>query len=299
MNRSTGMISLRHVQACLLILFTPAAALAHNGVGPTGGFASGFAHPLLGLDHFCAMIAVGLWATQRGGRAIWLVPACIRNRRDGRRHNGRWRRSRFRFVEPAIIASVLVLGVLVAAAAQLPLVASILLVGLFAFFHGYAHGSELPSSAAATTYAVGFIASTVLLHICGIALGLSASDSGQLSSFATWAARRCLRLVLSVRVAARRLEPPQRQPAVDVEHVAGGVGEVAAGEHGDGPADVFRFAPAVFDREAVRDQPVVFLGDRGAHVGVDDARAALRRRRCRTRRADGPRAAWPSRCRPC
>jgi urease accessory protein len=122
----------------------PALAQAHPQIGNSAGFARGLAHPMSGSDHICAMIAVGLWAAQRGDRALWLVPLVFVLAMTIGGILGMAAIS-LPFVEPGIAASVLVLGILIAAAVRLPLIASVLLVGLFALFHGHAHGSEMPS----------------------------------------------------------------------------------------------------------------------------------------------------------
>ena len=160
----------------MLLLF-PSMAYAHTGVGETSGFYNGVIHPVTGLDHICAMVAVGLWAAQRGGKAIWLVPLTFVSVMAIGGWLGMIGRS-IPFVEQGIVASVLILGVLIATAVRLPLVVSVLIVGLFALFHGHAHGAEMPDSASGLLYGLGFIFSTVLLHLCGIALGLSAQRFG-------------------------------------------------------------------------------------------------------------------------
>jgi len=140
--------------------------------GHTHGFENGLLHPLTGLDHLCAMVAVGLWAAQRGGRALWLVPLTFVSvmiiggilGTDG---------INVPYVEQGIAASVLVLGIFVAAAIRLPLAASMAIVGLFAMFHGYAHGAETPESASGFVYGIGFVVATATLHLCGIALGIT------------------------------------------------------------------------------------------------------------------------------
>jgi urease accessory protein len=158
----------------LLIFSLPSLAQAHPGPpGHTHGFANGLLHPITGLDHICAMVAVGLWAAQRGGRALWLVPATfvsvmIVGGILGMGHAG------VPYVEQGIAASVLILGILIAAAARLPLAASAAIVGLFALFHGYAHGAEMPETASGLAYGVGFVIATASLHLCGIGLGLFA-----------------------------------------------------------------------------------------------------------------------------
>jgi urease accessory protein len=148
----------------------PAFAYAHVGVGQVGGFGHGISHPFLGLDHVCAMVAVGLWAAQMGGRSMWAVPltfvsVMVMGGALGMLGIG------LPFVEHGIILSVLMLGVLVAAAIRLPLWLSSCMVGIFALFHGYAHGAEMPESATAMTYAFGFMLSTATLHVIGILFG--------------------------------------------------------------------------------------------------------------------------------
>jgi urease accessory protein len=160
------------------IFLLPALAQAHPGIpGHTHGLANGLLHPLTGLDHICAMVAVGLWAAQRGGRALWLVPSVFVSVMILGGALGMAAVS-VPFVEPGIAASVLVLGVLVAAAVRLPLAASALLVGTFALFHGYAHGAEMPASASGAAYCLGFVAVTACLHVLGIGLGLLAQRFG-------------------------------------------------------------------------------------------------------------------------
>jgi urease accessory protein len=167
--------------ACLLLL--PSMAQAHSGIGSTFGFFDGVAHPLSGIDHICAMVGVGIWAAQRGGRAIWLVPLgfAIVMLVGGLLGMAR---VFVPFIEPGIIASVVILGLLVASAARLPLVASACLVGLFALFHGHAHGTEMPMTAAELSYGAGFLASTIVLHGCGIGLCVAANKSN-----AAWVSR--------------------------------------------------------------------------------------------------------------
>ena len=160
-----------------IFLQLPALAQANPQIGPSTGFTSVLAHPLTGLDHICAMIAVGLWAAQRGGRALWLVPLTFVSIMTiggivGAAKIG------IPFVEPGIAASVLVLGLLIAAAIQLPLWASMLLVGLFAFCHGHAHGWEMPVVASGILFGLGFIVSTIILHACGVGIGLAAKRGG-------------------------------------------------------------------------------------------------------------------------
>lgn len=147
-------------------------ALAHTGTGYGGGFVSGFTHPILGWDHVAAMVAVGLWGAFLGTPAIWLLPVV------------------FPLVmalgavlgilgipvpaiETGIALSAVVLGLMIVLAARPPLWVSAVLVGAFAIFHGYAHGTELPATANAFAFAVGFVIATGLLHLIGIGFGLA------------------------------------------------------------------------------------------------------------------------------
>jgi urease accessory protein len=154
------------------ILLLPSLAHAHVGVGETGGFLHGMGHPLSGLDHICAMVAVGLWASQMGGRAIWAVPLTFVGVMALAGALGMFG-FRVPFVETGIVVSVLTLGVLIAAAVRLPLSSSMIIVGLFAIFHGYAHGAEMPETASGLACAAGFVAATAFLHACGIGLGIA------------------------------------------------------------------------------------------------------------------------------
>ncbi|WP_299235776.1 HupE/UreJ family protein [uncultured Halomonas sp.] len=154
--------------AALLLL--PALAYAHVGSGYSGGMAQGFLHPWMGIDHMAAMLAVGLWAAQRGGRAIWVVPVSFMTVMLLGGAIG-MAGVALPWVEPGIVASVLVLGLLVAASVRLPLLASGGLVGLFAVFHGHAHGTEMPAMASGLAYGIGFVIATAALHGCGVGLG--------------------------------------------------------------------------------------------------------------------------------
>ena len=157
--------------ASIAVILAPSSAFAHTGVGPAHDLLHGLAHPLTGLDHILAMFAVGLWAAQRGGRAIWFVPltfVLVMTLGGALGMSG----ISFPFVEQGIVLSVIILGVLVAAAIRLPLPISAGIVGLFALVHGYAHGAEIPSSASGFSYALGFAAATALLHVAGIGFGI-------------------------------------------------------------------------------------------------------------------------------
>jgi len=149
---------------------TTAPAFAHLNPDEHGSFMAGFSHPLFGLDHILVMVAVGLWAAQIGGKALWAVPAAFVTTMAigfGLALAG----IDLPFVEPAILASVVALGLLVAMAVRLDTVMSAAIVAVFALFHGHAHGGEL-GSAGALSFGVGFVIATALLHGSGIALGL-------------------------------------------------------------------------------------------------------------------------------
>ena len=155
----------------ILFFFLPVIALAHTGIGETAGFMHGFTHPIGGADHLLAMTAVGLWAAQIGGRALWAVPfafvaAMILGGTLG------FSGVLLPFIEEGILISVLILGVLIAGAFKLPLTYSVLVVGFFAIFHGYAHGAEMPLSTGAASYTAGFALATAALHLAGMGLGI-------------------------------------------------------------------------------------------------------------------------------
>lgn len=154
----------------VLFLFLPSIALAHIGVGQTTGFMHGFGHPVAGADHVLAMVAVGIWAAQIGGRALWVIPCSFIGVMVFGGVLGYIGVS-VPFVEEGILVSILVLGVLIAGTFKFPLIYSSFLVGIFAIFHGHAHGSEMPASISAASYAVGFALATAILHIGGIGLG--------------------------------------------------------------------------------------------------------------------------------
>jgi urease accessory protein len=157
--------------ATIAVVIGPRSAFAHTGVGPAHDLLHGLEHPLTGLDHILAMFAVGLWAAQRGGRAIWFVPltfVLVMTLGGALGMSG----ISLPFVEQGIVLSVVILGVLVAAAVRLPLPVSAGIVGLFALVHGYAHGTEIPPAASGLSYALGFAVATALLHAAGISFGL-------------------------------------------------------------------------------------------------------------------------------
>lgn len=160
----------RTALAALALVAATVPAFAHPGAGEHGSFTAGLLHPLFGLDHVLAMVAVGLWAAQIGGRAVWIVPAAFVGTMGAGFLLG-LSGATLPFVEPAIAASVVVLGLLIAMAVRLPAAAGAAVAGLFALFHGYAHASEL-GAAGALSFGAGFALATALLHSAGIGLGL-------------------------------------------------------------------------------------------------------------------------------
>jgi urease accessory protein len=160
------------IAAIAASVLLPTAALAHPGHG-ADGFAHGFAHPLGGLDHVLAMIAVGLYAALLGGRALWLVPASFVGMMAAGGALG-MAGIALPFTEIAIALSVVALGLAVTLRVNLPVAAAMALAGAFAIFHGHAHGAEMPADATGLSYAAGFLFATALLHGAGIALGVAA-----------------------------------------------------------------------------------------------------------------------------
>ena len=158
------------VFVALLLATASSAALAHTESGQATGFLAGLLHPVSGLDHVLAMIAVGLWGAQLGAPAIWLLPITFPIVMAlggflgllGVPLPG---------VEVGIAASAILLGAAVMTERRPPLYAAAVLVGFFAIFHGHAHGTELPSGQSALLYSLGFVMATGCLHAIGIAIG--------------------------------------------------------------------------------------------------------------------------------
>lgn len=166
----TGRIAFRVVLASSFLLVAH-PAFAHVGAGFGGGFFSGFTHPLLGPDHLLAMVSVGIWGAELGAPAIWALPitfplimaiggaaGIVGVPLPG--------------TEFIVACSVIVLGILVATGLRLNLPLALIIIGIFAFAHGHAHGSEMPNSADALAFSVGFVIATGLLHALGICIGL-------------------------------------------------------------------------------------------------------------------------------
>jgi Hydrogenase/urease accessory protein len=151
-------------------------AFAHLDPVEHGSLAAGFSHPLFGLDHILAMVAVGLWAAIQGGRAVWMVPAAFLGTMT-LGFAGAIAGMPLPFVEPVILASVIFVGISVALALPVPTWAVASLVGFFAFFHGHAHGGEL-GEAGAWQFAIGFVLATATLHAAGILAALGFARFG-------------------------------------------------------------------------------------------------------------------------
>ena len=150
-----------------LLLTASAAAFAHVGEGEHTGFITGFLHPLFGLDHLAAMLAVGVWSAMTTTR-IWAAPLAFALTLLAGALLAQWGIA-FPAIEPMIAASMLVVGLLLAARVRLPEAAGAVLVGAFALFHGAAHGQELSGG----TALAGMVLGTALLHMVGIVLGVS------------------------------------------------------------------------------------------------------------------------------
>jgi urease accessory protein len=155
-----------------LAAFAPNFALAHVGVGETHGFMHGFTHPIGGIDHILAMVAVGVFAANLGGRALYAVPLAFMGFMLVGGMLGIFGLP-VPFVEVGIGLSIVVLGAAVAVKWNWPVAAAMAMVGLFAIFHGHAHGTEMPLDASGVSYAMGFVTATGLLHLLGIGVGFA------------------------------------------------------------------------------------------------------------------------------
>lgn len=157
----------RTIALTALCLFAGTAS-AHTGSHTVTGFVSGLTHPMLGLDHLLAMVAIGLWAAQQGGRALWAVPAAFVGAM-GMSGGLAWAGLSLPYVETGIAASVLVLGLLIATQRQWAVTVGMAIAAGFALFHGYAHGLEMPQATSPALYALGFVLATLGLHGLGMA----------------------------------------------------------------------------------------------------------------------------------
>lgn len=156
----------------LALVLIPSAAFAHTGVGDAHGFLHGFMHPVGGIDHILAMVAVGVFAYVLGGKALYLVPLSFVGMMAVGFLLGLGGVD-VPFVELGIALSSVVIGGVAASGKSVPVAAAAALVGGFAVFHGVAHGAEMPVNASGFEYAAGFIAATALLHAAGIAVAMA------------------------------------------------------------------------------------------------------------------------------
>lgn len=160
----------RIVLATLAALL-PGIALAHEAnTIKFGSFLGGLTHPVLGPDHFLAMVSVGIVSAQIGGRAIWTVPATFVGVMAAGGVLGLFDVG-LSAIEVGIASSVLVLGLAIAADRRVPVALAMAAVALFAIFHGYAHGAEMPTVAEPVRYAAGFLTGTAALHVLGVIVG--------------------------------------------------------------------------------------------------------------------------------
>jgi urease accessory protein len=167
------------LKVAAMMLAATGPALAHTGAAAhTHDLATGFGHPLTGLDHLAAMVAVGVWSSTIGSRAVVAVPLAFVALLAGGAVLGGVGVA-LPAVEQVITASVIVLGLLVAFKVRPPVMAAALVVGLFGIFHGYAHGSEMPAFANPVAYGAGFLSATALLHLAGIGIGMGLSRAGR------------------------------------------------------------------------------------------------------------------------
>jgi len=173
-----------------LLLVSASPTFAHVGAGSPASFAAGVAHPFSGLDHITVMVAVGLWAALKGGRALWVWPAAfvgvmLIGGALGMLHVA------VPFVEPGILASVVALGLMVALAVDLPVWTGAAIVAAFALLHGHAHGTEVAETVSGAEYMAGFALATATLHGIGIGFALTL-QRGQLRPLIRMAGAVCV-----------------------------------------------------------------------------------------------------------
>jgi urease accessory protein len=156
--------------AALVLVGISPAAWAHPGHLVGTGFSAGLLHPFTGMDHLLAMTAVGLWAAQRGGRSLFLIPASFVLMMAAGAIAGA-AGVPLPLVQPGILGSVMVFGLLIALDSRLPTAAGMAIVGAFAVFHGYAHAVEMPAQASLADFGSGMVVGTLALHAIGIGLG--------------------------------------------------------------------------------------------------------------------------------
>jgi urease accessory protein len=170
LNKEIDMRRSTIVFTILMLVGMSPAAFAHPGHLFGNGFSSGLIHPFTGLDHLLAMTAVGLWAAQRGGRYLMVIPASFVAMMILGGVVGSSGLA-LPLVEPGILGSLVVFGLLIALNARLPLTAGMAIIGGFALFHGYAHAVEMPAHANLAVFGSGMLMGTIMLHLLGIGLG--------------------------------------------------------------------------------------------------------------------------------
>lgn len=154
----------------LLAALVSAPVAAHSGTGLKGGLESGFLHPLQGFDHLLAMVCVGVWGAFLGPPLIYALPVVFPAFMVVGAVLGMFAVP-LPSTEIGVAMSVVALGACIALSVRAPLWLAVVMVALFAVFHGYAHGNELPSAADPIGYSVGFVFATGLLHVAGICIG--------------------------------------------------------------------------------------------------------------------------------
>ena len=159
--------------SAMFMLAAVSGAEAHGGAGAVSGTVAGFTHPIGGLDHVLAMIAVGMLAAQQGGKALWSIPlAFVVMMLVGGAVGVAG--VAIPFVEQGILGSIIILGFVVALGRAMSMPLAMAMVGLFAVFHGHAHGTEMPVDASGALYGFGFAIATAMLHVSGIGAAVSA-----------------------------------------------------------------------------------------------------------------------------
>lgn len=163
-------LSLQQLTGLVCLLLFAAEAAAHAETGVAGGLLSGLLHPVYGIDHLLAMVAVGLWGAQLGAPAIWVLPIAFPTIMAVGALLG-MANVPIPIVEVGIALSALTLGTMVLLNFRASLWVAALLISAFGLWHGYAHGTELPAAVNPLAYGVGFVVATGLLHLSGILLG--------------------------------------------------------------------------------------------------------------------------------
>lgn len=165
---------MRLLLALTIFMLSPAVAFAHTGAGEAAGFLHGLEHPLGGMDHVLAMVAVGILAVVLGGRALVWVPLGFVAMMVVGFLLG-LAQVPVPSVELGIALSSIVIGALAAWGKPMPSTLAVGIVSVFAIFHGHAHGAEMPDAVGGLTYALGFGLATTLLHLSGIAAAMGVS----------------------------------------------------------------------------------------------------------------------------